>query len=80
MTLAHARFVVEHHPPATDRPLRRRPRPRIRLAASLAEAHLVAAELACSDAALVAALGSLGARTEAQLAGPFGLVRFAPAA
>jgi hypothetical protein len=79
MTLAHTQFVVEHHPPVPEPP-RREPRPRVRLAGSLAEAHLIAAELGSSDAALVAALDSLGARTEAQLAGPFGLVSFAPTA
>jgi hypothetical protein len=79
MNLAHTQFVVEHRPPDPG-VSRRRPRPRIRLAGSLAEAHLIAAELASSDAALVAALDSLGARTEAELAGPYGAVSFAPAA
>jgi hypothetical protein len=41
---------------------------------------LIAAKLGSSDAALLAALDALGARTEAQLAGPFGLVSFAPTA
>ena len=78
MTLAHAQFVVEHRPPAAS--TRSAPRPRTRLAGSLAKAHLIAAELGSSDATLVAALDSLGARTEAELAGPFGLVSFAPTA
>ena len=78
MTLAHTQFVVEHRPLAEA--TRRTPRPRTRLAGSLAEAHLIAAELASSDAALVAALDSLGARTEAELAGPFGAVSFGPTA
>jgi hypothetical protein len=76
MTLAHTQFVVEHRPPAAG--TRRAPRPRTRLAGSLAEAHLIAAELASSDAALMAALDALGGNTKAELAGPFGVVRFAP--
>jgi hypothetical protein len=79
MTLAHSQFVVEHRPPGAGA-ARRTGRPCTRLAASLAEAHLIAAELGSSDAALVAALDALGARTEAQLAGPFGHVSFAPTA
>lgn len=79
MTLAHTQFVVEHRPPVAAT-ARRSLRPRTRLAGSLAEAHLIAAELASSDAALMAALDSLGPRTEAELAGPFGLVSFAPTA
>ena len=78
MTLAHTQFVVEHRPPATA--TRRRPRAQTRLAGSLAEAHLIAAEFASSDAAVMAALDSLGARTEAELAGPFGALSFAPTA
>jgi hypothetical protein len=78
MMLAHTQFVVEHLPAQTGTP--RRPRPRTRLAGSLAEAHRIAAELASSDAALLAALDALGASSEAELAGPFGVVRFAPTA
>ena len=78
MTLAHTQFVVEHRPAQAGTP--RTSRPRTRLAGSLAEAHLIAAELGSSDAGLVAALDALGARTEAELAGPFGLVSFAPTA
>jgi hypothetical protein len=78
MTLAHTQFVVEHRPPVAGTPSA--PRPRTRLAASLAEAHLIAAELGSSDAALVAALDALGANSEAELAGPFGVVSFAPTA
>jgi hypothetical protein len=44
MTLAHSQFVVEHRPPGAGA-ARRTGRPCTRLAASLAEAHLIAAEL-----------------------------------
>ena len=79
MTLAHTQYLVEHRPPAPGRG-RRRPPGRVHLAASLAEARLIAAELAGMDDQASAVMAGLGRAPEGELAGPFGLVRFAPAA
>ena len=49
------------------------------IADSLGEVHRVAGELIAEDPGPEGALGGLSARTEGELAGPWGVLRFAPA-